>query len=140
MNFLYCLVSIIMILNVNRKIIKNIKKSEELILNELKKFNPKNWNVIVISSNRRPNWVPSSQKTYKVDGQHMYYHHAYSLYAVEKKWKNIKSVIMEDPADNNKKIRLSISSFMSSFSTITTCCPLEWFLSVAPMPVPFFGT
>lgn len=117
--------------NVKRQLINNNLKREKVIINELKKFNPKNWDLIVISSNRRPNWIPSTQKTYKVEGRSMYYHHAYSLYAVEKRWSNIESVIIEDPTDNSKKIKLSIFSFMSSFYQMTTCRPLEWFLSLS---------
>ena len=70
--------------NVKRSLVDNNPEKKEQILYELKKFNPMHWDMIIISSNRRPRWVPSTQKTYEVDGQSMYYHHAYSLDAVKK--------------------------------------------------------
>lgn len=114
--------------NVKRQLINNNLKCKNFIINELKKFNPRNWDLIVISSCRRPEWVPSSQKTYKINGRSMYYNHAYSLYAVEKRWDHIESVTLEDPTNNKKKIKLTLLWFMLSFYQMTTCRPIEWFL------------
>ena len=130
-NYFNALAVLLWYSNTKKQLITNNPKRRDLIVNELKKFNPKNWDLIIISSRRRPKWIPSSQKTYKMDGQSMYYHHAYSLYAVEKRWNHIESVILEDPANNRKKIKLSLFGFMLSFFQITTCSPMKWFLYLA---------
>lgn len=116
--------------NIIRKIISNKPERRNLIINTLEKFDPRNLNLILISSNRRPKSIPSTQKTYTVEGQKMYYHHAYSLYAVQKIGENISNITIEDPANNKKKITLSLLWFMRAFSQLTTCSPKPWFLSV----------
>lgn len=115
--------------NINRKIISNKSERKDAIFNALKKFNPRNLNLILVSSKRREKWIPSTQKTYTVEGHKMYYHHAYSVYAVEKTGENISAVTLEDPANNKKKITLSLLWFMRAFTQITTCSPKPWFLS-----------
>ncbi len=116
--------------NIKRQAVSNKPERKKLIINVLKKFNPKNLNLILVSSKRRPNWVPSTQKTYTIDGQKMYYHHAYSLYSIEKTGETISSVTLEDPANNKRKITLSFLWFMWAFSQLTTCSPKPWFLSM----------
>lgn len=115
---------------VKRQIISNTHKKQNSIFNELRKFNPKNLDIIIVSSRRRPKNIPNSKKTYFIEGQKMYYHHAYSLYAIEKKGNQISSVFLEDPTNNKKKIKLSLFWFMSAFYQITTCYPKDEFLSI----------
>lgn len=129
-NSFYALATLLWYENIRRQTIANIPERKDIILKELNKFDPKNLDLIIVSSNRRPKNVPNSQKTYIVDNETMYYHHAYSVYAVEKRWNFIHSVILEDPANNKRKIKLSLFGFMSSFFGITTCSPKEWFLSI----------
>lgn len=114
--------------NVKKQLIESNPENVGLIIEKLNKFNPKNWDLIVVSSSRRPPEIPSSQKTYEIEWQSMYYHHSYCLYAVEKIWNRIESVILEDPTNNKGKIKLPICRFLLSIFGITTCSPTEWFL------------
>ena len=114
--------------NIKRLAITNKPEKRSLIINELKKFNPKNLNLMLISSRRRPKHMSNKQKTYSIWKETMYYHHAYSVYAVEKRGNSIESVILEDPSNNKKKIKLSLLWFLSAISQITTCSLKQWFI------------
>ena len=112
-----------------RQGIANTPARNRLILSELRKFNPKTLNIMMVSSRRRPEDVSDKQKTYTIWTETMYYHHAYSVYAIEKTGDRIDSVILEDPTNNKKKIKLPLFSFLSAVSHITTCSPRKTFLS-----------
>ena len=111
------------------QIITNQPKNHGTILQKLKSFDPKNLKFIFISSARRPKSIPNTQKTYTVCGQKMYYHHAYSLYSVEKIGDTVESVTLEDPANNKNKIKLPLLWFLAAFSQMTACSPKQWLLS-----------
>ena len=95
--------------------IPNTFNNRKAIYFSLKNFNPKAWIVITASSNRRKSW---NAKTYSTSGWDMRYHHAYSVFAVEKQWKNITAVTLEDPANSKKKIRLPLNEFLRCISSI----------------------
>ena len=111
------------------QIISNKPENHSAIIQKLKKFDPKNLRFIFISSSSRPKNIPHTKKTYTVCGQKMYYHHAYSLYSVEKIGDTIESVTLEDPANNKQKIKLSLFWFLTAFSQMTACSPKKWLLS-----------
>ena len=113
------------------KSIPNTQKSKDLLISELKKFDPKNWSVITASSNRRERW---NAKSYETPWWKMYYHHAYSVYTVEKSWDTIKYVTLEDPANNKNKIKLSLLAFLSSISSIDSGRFTESFLNLGTLP------
>ena len=127
-NSYFALATLLWYSNIRRLSITNKPERRSLILRELRRFNPKNLNLMIVSSRRRPKNVSSNQKTYSIWTETMYYHHAYSVYAVEKRGNSIESVILEDPSNNKKKINLSLSWFLSAISQVTTCSLKQWFL------------
>lgn len=127
-NSFYALSKLLWYSSIKREVIENKRNKQTSIFDKLMEFDPMNLELIIVSSRRRPKEMPYTQKTYEVDNQKMYYHHAYSLYAVEKSGNKIEKVILEDPANAKRKITLSRSGFMSSFYSITTCSPQKWFL------------
>lgn len=124
----YALTVLLWCSNIKRELIESKPENIGLITEKLSNFNPKNWDLIIVSSSRRPQWVPDTQKTYEIEWQSMYYNHSYCLYAVEKIWNRIESVILEDPTNNKEKIKLPIYWFLITIFGITTCSPAEWFL------------
>ena len=105
--------------NVERTIIDNNINTKNTILEKLRQFNPKAWNQIFVSM-KRPKNISYKQKTYIAEGQKMYYHHAYSVYAIEKIWNKIESITLENPWNNKKKIKLSWMWFQNSISQMKT--------------------
>ena len=127
-NSYFALATLLWHSNIRRLAITNKSERRGLIIRELKKFNPKNLNLMLISSRRRPKNISSQQKTYSVWKETMYYHHAYSVYAVEKRGDSIESVVLEDPTNNTRKIKLSLVWFLSAVSQVTTCSLKKWCL------------
>ena len=101
------------------KCIKNEACNRIQILNWLKKFDPKNlWTISITSKYKK--WE-SDQDFYEVWWETMYYGHAYCVCGIEKEWNIIKSVILENPRNNDNKkwgwkIKLSLDDFFNSFS------------------------
>ena len=99
--------------------IKNESSNKSQIVKWLEKFDPKNLGSILIITKQKK-WK-TDKNFYEVWWQRIYYRHAYSVCGVEKNWKDIKSVTLDNPWNNEKKpwwskITLSISDFFNCFS------------------------
>ena len=103
------------------KCIRNETSNRTKILNWLRNYDPRDlWTISVTSKFKEGK---TDKNSYEVWWEKVYYGHAYALCGIEKDWDTIKSVILENPWNNeNKKwwcrIRLSIDDFFNSFSLI----------------------
>lgn len=115
----------------------NSKNRIRSIMEALKNFDPKNLWVISVSS--RQNKEKTDTQSYKVHWQTMYYNHSYSLYAVEKVWNRVVSVVLENPRNTKnrkwgKKIRLPIFSFLTAIHSMYVGKPTQNFLNFTTSP------
>ena len=115
------------------KCIKNENSNKLQILNWIRNYDPKNlWTISVTSKFKE--WK-TDKNYYELWWETIYYGHAYSVCGIEKEWDIIKNVILENPWNNNKKwgrkIKLSVSDFLDSFSLFNFGHKTENFLNMS---------
>ena len=103
------------------KCIKNEASNKLKILDWLRNYDPKNlW--IISATSKFKQWK-TDKNFYEIWWKTIYYGHAYCVCGVEKEWFIIKSVILENPWNNDNikwwwKIKLSIDDFLNGFSLV----------------------
>lgn len=103
----------------NECLVNNVANRPKII-NWLRNYNPKDLGIISVSSKFKE-WK-TDQNFYEVWWETIYYGHSYCICGVEKEWDIIKSVILENPWNNNQKwwfrIKLSIEDFLECFYSV----------------------
>ncbi len=120
--------------NFRNKCLKINPSNRAQILDSLRNFDPKGLWVISVTSKFKQ-WK-TDKNYYKVWWQPIYYWHAYSICGIEKDWEKIKSVIIDNPRNNDsilwwRRTQLWIDDFLKNFYIINIWVTTKDFLNLS---------
>ena len=120
--------------NFRNKCLKINPSNRAQILDSLRNFDPKGLWVISVTSKFKQ-WK-TDKNYYKVWWQPIYYWHAYSICGIEKDWEKIKSVIIDNPRNNDsilwwRRTQLWIDDFLRNFYIINIWDTTKDFLNLS---------